>query len=51
MDNKFKTFPIQVPEAWLDRVGDAIRLTTDKSKAEFIIRAVTEKMDEVLNKK
>lgn len=48
MNPKIKNFPLQVLESWLDRLGKAVDKSTAETKHDFIIKAVDDKMNEVL---
>lgn len=45
MENSPKTFPLLTTEKWLDDLQKAVDLSSEKSKRDFIFKAVAEKIE------
>ena len=43
--DKIKTFPLTVNGSWLDRLEKAVKLSSEGSKHDFILRAAEKEMD------
>jgi hypothetical protein len=45
MENGPKTFPLLTNEKWLEDLEKAVKMSPEKSKRDFIFKAVAEKIE------